>query len=190
RAQLLPEREAWIVLVQAPEDAVCLIVRVTDFEQPVLVLLLEMQAVLQGIGAPGILVEPLDALTQIGHGAERGTGRPEDAAAERVRQRVGGGEKVILRGDQRRRPAEAVLTGGDLKSRLREAAESAADDGVRPNLVGEADARLPFVVVAVDDCAGLSVDAGKKLCAVNLESARGGYLGQLLHDRVIGVCGQ
>src|SRR5262249_3170583 len=91
--------------------------------------------------------------------------------------------------NQRCRPAETILTAG-LERRLREAAESAADDGVRPKLVGEADARLPLVGIATDDRTGLSVDASKKLCAVNLERARGDNLGQLLANCVAGIGGQ
>src|SRR5262249_57955396 len=85
---LLPQVERLQVLIVALRDVVGLIVCVADFEQPALELVLQVRAVLPRVEAARILNVPRHARTEIGERTERRTRRRENAAAERIVERV------------------------------------------------------------------------------------------------------
>ena len=143
-AVLFPEVEARHVSVQVLRDVVGLVMRVAQFEQPSLDLVLQVRAVLPRVEAARIGIAPGDALSQIRQRPQRSAGGRLNAVAIRIVQRIVVGPVVVGGGVQAGAAAEAVRPRRD-EGRLREAAEAAADHGVGSELVGEADARLDLV---------------------------------------------
>jgi hypothetical protein len=90
--------------------------------------------------------------------AEGAARRRLDALRERVAQRVGRRAAAVVRGDERRRQAEAVRV--PLARRVQEVlAVAAADDGLVVERVGHADARLVVVLVELPRRLRRPVDA-------------------------------
>ena len=71
RAQLLPKRKGRKIHIAVLIEVVSLVVRIANLEEPALELMLDMQAVLPRVSAPGILVEPIHSLAKVGQRAER-----------------------------------------------------------------------------------------------------------------------
>ena len=190
RQQLLPECEAGKVSIAVLENPVRLIVGVADFDQPVLHLLLHVQAVFPGIRSFGVLIVPTHSLAKIRQWTKRGAGRRKNTALEGIRERVVWSKKVVLRGVQGSRQAETVPP-ADFITCLCETAGSAANHRVVPKTVCKAYARPELLIIGVRKRAGLPSDSREELRPRNLEGARRHQLSQRLeaHQALPGATG-
>src|ERR1700737_3223524 len=107
--------------------------------------MLQMYAVLPRVRAPGIRIGPVNALPQVGQGTERGTGGIQDSTTEGIVQRIERRQVIVLGGGKQGSAAETILPGGDEQS-LSEPSETAANHGVRTQLVSYSHARLELVI--------------------------------------------
>src|SRR5215472_16223236 len=108
-AELLPEREGGQVFVESPPDVVGLVVCVTGLEEPAFDLMLQVQAVFPGVEAARILIQPFDALAEVGKWTKRRSGGGEETAVEGIGEGVVRGKEVVLCGDEGGAAAETVL---------------------------------------------------------------------------------
>src|SRR5689334_9809736 len=130
--------------------------------------MLQVSAVLPGMEAARIRIGPVDALSEVGQRSQRGTGRVQNSAGKRIRQRIDRGSPGVVCGDKSGAAAETVLAAGNERG-LRETSEAATDDRMGSQLVSETDAGLDFLVVRVVDSALDAIDAVEELRPVNFE---------------------
>src|ERR1019366_7723759 len=105
---------------------------------------LHVQAVLPGVEAVEIRIVPGPRGTEVGQRSQRRTGGRQDSVLERMRHGIERREVVIGGGRQGRGTAVPKL-GAGVVIRLREAANTAANYRIVAQIVGETDARLPFM---------------------------------------------